>query len=174
MGRLGSLGAILGSKPTLLRRHLRAHPEAATLIRACRSIMHSALREPVAAQPVFPNQAVLDPYLRSTLGHEKREQFRVLFLNRQYRLLADEVLWRGTIDQVATYPREIVEQALERGASGLILVHNHPSGDPRPSDEDISLTRLIVRACKALDIRVHDHLIVAGHQIVSLKALQVF
>jgi DNA repair protein RadC len=136
--------------------------------------MRIALRERVAAGPIYRNRTSLQSYLRFCLAHEKHEQMRVLFLNARYCLLADEILWHGTIDQVSAYPREIVRRVLELGAKGVVLVHNHPSGDPRPSENDISLTRMIVRACKPLDIRVHDHLIVAGAQVTSLKKLGIF
>ena len=106
-------------------------------------------------------------YLRSTLAARTAEQFRVLFLNSANRLIADEVMGLGGVAAVAVDPREIVKRSLELGASSLILVHNHPSGNPAPSQCDLGVTRRVVAACRALDIIVHDHLIVARRGIFS-------
>ena len=105
------------------------------------------------------------------MAHEKREQFRVLFLNRKNQLIADEVQQVGTVDHAPVYPREIVKRALEHGATALILVHNHPSGDPTPSDSDIAMTEEIIRAARTLDVVVHDHLIIAKSGHASFKAM---
>jgi len=110
-------------------------------------------------------------YCHVAMAEEKREHFRVLFLNRKNQLIADEVKQTGTVDHVPVYPREVVARALELGASALILVHNHPSGDPAPSDGDIAMTLELVKAAKALDLTVHDHLIIARGGHASFKAL---
>jgi len=103
------------------------------------------------------------------LQHERREQFRVLFLDRKNQLIADELMSQGTVDQAPVYPREIARRALELSASALILVHNHPSGDPTPSSADIEITREIVDALQPFEIKVHDHLIAAKHGVTSFK-----
>lgn len=115
-------------------------------------------------------QALLD-YCMAAMAREPKEQFRVLFLDRKNILIADEVQARGTIDHTPVYSREIVKRALELGATAIILVHNHPSGDPTPSRADIEMTRDIDKAAKALHIAVHDHLVIgrAGH--ASFKSL---
>jgi len=113
---------------------------------------------------------VLD-YCRSSMGHLEKEEFRLLFLDRRNRLIAEEVMQKGTIDHTPVYPREVVQRALEVGAGALILMHNHPSGDLTPSKSDINLTREIVLACKPLDISIHDHLIIGGNEIASFKEL---
>jgi DNA repair protein RadC len=114
--------------------------------------------------------ALLD-YCTAAMARSPREEFRVLFLDRKNVLIADEVQNRGTVDHAPVYPREIVKRALELSASAMILVHNHPSGDPTPSKADIAMTREIVTAAKALGIAVHDHLVIgrAGHS--SFKSL---
>jgi DNA repair protein RadC len=109
-------------------------------------------------------------YLTSVMAQERVEQFRILFLDNRNRLIADEVQGRGTIDRAPAYPREVVRRALELHATGVILAHNHPSGEPTPSRDDISLTNDIVRAAQALGIRVVDHVIVGRGKWVSLRA----
>lgn len=130
-------------------------------------------RERVIDRPVISNWDALIDYCRAAMAHQPVEQFRILFLDRQNALLGDEVQQRGTVDHTPVYPREIVRRALDLHASSLILVHNHPSGNPAPSKEDISLTREIVRAAAALGLTIHDHIIIgrAGHFSFSSKGL---
>lgn len=130
-------------------------------------------RAEIVQKPALASwQQVLD-YLRLAQGYELREQFRILFLDKKNMLIADEVQGRGTVDHTPVYVREVVKRALELSASALILVHNHPSGDPTPSRADIDMTRLIMDAAKPLGITIHDHVIVgrAGH--ASFKALRL-
>src|SRR6476659_6837718 len=104
----------------------------------------------------------------------EREEFRILFLDKRNCLIADEVMGRGTVDHAPVYPREVVRRALELSASAVILVHNHPSGDPTPSAADVEMTRQVVEAGRSLRIAVHDHLIAARDGVASLKALGLF
>lgn len=113
--------------------------------------------------------SVID-YLKAHMGNNMTEQFRVLFLNKKNILIADEVQSSGTIDQTAIYPREIIRKGLFYGAGAIILVHNHPSGNPKPSKADIELTNIIVKACKPFDITVHDHIIIAKNKTFSFKS----
>jgi len=113
---------------------------------------------------------VLD-YLRMKQGFERIEQFRVIYLDKKNNMIADEEQGRGTVDHTPVYVREVVKRALEIGASAIILVHNHPSGDPTPSRADIDMTNLIVKAAAALNIRVHDHLVIGKAREASFKAL---
>ncbi len=113
--------------------------------------------------------AILD-YCHTTMAHRETEQFRILFLDRKNILIADEEQARGTVDHVPVYPREVVKRALELNASALILVHNHPSGDPTPSDADITMTDQINDAAKALGLVLHDHLIIGKSQELSFRA----
>ncbi len=114
-------------------------------------------------------EAVLD-YCHTTMAHRETEQFRVLYLDRKNVLIADEEQARGTVDHVPVYPREVVKRALELNASALILVHNHPSGDPTPSGADIDMTRQIDEAAQALGLTLHDHLIIGKSQELSFRS----
>jgi DNA repair protein RadC len=135
-----------------------------------RSAMLHALRREALHGPVLgDSKAVLD-YLFAAMAHEPVEQLRVLYLNTRNRLLLDETMAEGSVNIAPIYPREIVRRSLEVGATALILAHNHPSGDPKPSDEDIRVTRLVAAATGALDIRLHDHVIVARSGWFSLRA----
>lgn len=116
--------------------------------------------------------AVLD-YCRSAMAYEEVERFRVLFLDRKNILIADEVQQEGTVDHTPVYPRQVVKRALEISASGLVLVHNHPSGDPTPSRADIEMTRRIIDAAEKLGITVHDHIIVGRDGHASFRGLQL-
>jgi len=125
----------------------------------------------VLNRPALSSWTALIDYCTAAMARSDREEFRLLFLDRKNLLIADEVQSTGTIDHTPVYPREIVKRALELGASAIILVHNHPSGDPTPSRADIEMTRTIQEAAKALKIALHDHLIVGRSGHVSFKAL---
>ncbi len=125
----------------------------------------------VLKRPVISSWDALLSYCRAAMADEKTELFRILFLDKKNILIADEVQQRGTVDHTPVYPREVVKRALELGASAIILVHNHPSGDPTPSNADIEMTKQIVSAAKALDIRVHDHLVIGHEHHASFKSL---
>jgi DNA repair protein RadC len=128
-------------------------------------------REELAEKPVISSWDQLLAYCRIALGREAVEQFHLLFLDRKNRLIADEAQQRGTVDHTPVYPREVVKRALELGASALILVHNHPSGDPTPSAADIAMTREVREAAEKLGISVHDHLVIAKSGHASFRAL---
>jgi DNA repair protein RadC len=129
------------------------------------------LRGELTAKPVLGSWGALTDYLRAVLGHEKTEQFRVLFLDGRARLIADEIMGRGTINHAPVYPREIARRALELHALSVILTHNHPSGATEPSHDDIAMTREVRRALQPLGIGLHDHLIVTGQACVSMRQL---
>jgi DNA repair protein RadC len=116
--------------------------------------------------------ALLD-YCRTAMAYEEREQFRILFLDKKNQLLADEVQQTGTVDHTPVYPREVIRRALELSATAVILVHNHPSGDPTPSRADIEMTRTIIDVGKPLGIAVHDHLIIGRDGHVSFRGLNL-
>lgn len=122
-------------------------------------------------KPAISSWTALIDYCTAAMGRNPTEEFRVLFLDRKNVLIADEVQSRGTVDHAPVYPREIVKRALQLEASSLILVHNHPSGDPSPSRADIEMTREIVAAAKALKISVHDHLVIGRGSHASFKSL---
>ena len=127
-------------------------------------------RSRVIQRPVVSSWDALIDYCHTAMAHRETEQFRILFLDRKNVLIADEEQARGTVDHVPVYPREVVKRALEINASALILVHNHPSGDPTPSPEDIAMTARIEAAAQALNITLHDHLIIGKSAEISFRA----
>ena len=140
---------------------------------ALKTVQAAALRlvrGEVQAQPVLTRWDLLLDYLTAAMARDRVEQFRVLYLDNKNRLIADEAQSRGTVNHTPVYPREVVKRALELHASALILAHNHPSGDPAPSAEDIAMTREIGRAATALGVVVHDHVIVGNGRTVSFRA----
>lgn len=138
-----------------------------------------AVAQRFAKEPVTTSRNVLSSwtavidYCRASMAYAAIEQFRILFLDRKNALIADEEQQRGTIDHTPVYPREVVKRALELSASAIILVHNHPSGDPTPSEADIRMTRQIVEVAKPLGITVHDHIIVGRDGHASFRGLQL-
>ncbi len=128
-------------------------------------------RESVLGRPILSSWTALLDYCRSAMQFEPVEQFRVLFLDRKNRLIADEVLGRGTIDRAPVYPREIIKRALALESTAIILAHNHPSGDPTPSQSDITMTNEVISVAKAMGVVVHDHLIIGRENVVSFKTL---
>jgi DNA repair protein RadC len=129
------------------------------------------LRREIHERKVFDRWKMVIDYCRAAMAFEQREQFRILYLDKKLRLIADEVHQTGTVDHVPVYPREIVRRALELSASALILVHNHPSGDPTPSRADIDMTRTVVDVAATLGIAVQDHIVIGRHGNASLKGL---
>jgi DNA repair protein RadC len=128
-------------------------------------------RSQMLNKPALSSWAALIDYCTAAMARAPLEEFRILFLDRKNILIADEMQTRGTVDHAPVYPREIVKRALELGASAIILVHNHPSGDPTPSRADIEMTRDVSAAAKALKIAVHDHLVIGRSGHASFKAL---
>ncbi|WP_029007760.1 RadC family protein [Azospirillum halopraeferens] len=143
---------------------------AVAMVRAVGACALRATRERVMKRPVLGSWKTLMEYCAAAMAHETTEQFRLLFLDRKNALIADEVQQRGTVDHTPVYPREVVRRALELGATAVILVHNHPSGDPTPSRADVDMTREVMRAADAVGIVVHDHVIVGKGRHTSLKA----
>jgi len=135
---------------------------------------HRLSRSRVMQRHVLTGWDALLDYCHATMAHRETEQFRILFLDTKNTVIADEEQAKGTVDHVPVYPREVVKRALELSASALILVHNHPSGDPTPSAADIQMTRQIATAAKALGITVHDHLIIGKASESSFRALGLF
>ena len=129
------------------------------------------MRDEIMEQPILSSWDKLLHYCKASMGHSTTEQFRILFLNNKNVLIADEVQQKGTVDHTPVYPREVVKRALELGATALIMVHNHPSGDPTPSQGDIAMTKQVVEAAAKLQISVHDHLIIGRNDHASFKAM---
>jgi len=168
LARFGSLPEVLGADRPALERE--ATPQVARAVMVIHDLHRRALRAPLAARPVLAGLAAVSDYLRVVLAAERREQVRALFLDKRLRLIADEVLGRGTVDHAPVYPREVLRRALELGASGLVLAHNHPGGSARASPGDLDMTRQVAAAGAALRIALHDHLLVAGDEVVSFRA----
>ena len=171
LARFGSLAGVLGASVAELRSVKGVGPSVALDLKL---LHHTALRigrEQVGRRTVITSWSQLLGYVKLALVHEAREQFRVLFLDKKNQLIADEVQNHGTVDHAPVYPREVMRRALELSASAIILVHNHPSGDPTPSSADVDMTRQVVEAGRALRIAVHDHLVVGRDGVASFKAL---
>jgi DNA repair protein RadC len=171
LGQFGSFASVIAAPvQELLAVDGLGEAGAATL-----KSVHAAglrlLQAEVVSEPVLNNWDRLMAYLAAELSRERVEQFRVLFLDSRNRLLADEAQQRGTVNHTPVYPREVAKRALELHATALILVHNHPSGDPTPSGDDIMMTTEIVKAAGALGIVVHDHVVVGRGKFASLHAL---
>jgi DNA repair protein RadC len=135
-----------------------------------RELIGRVLADQVIKKHVISSWAALLDYLKFKMSNLKLEQFRVLFLNKKNMLIADEVMATGTIDQTPVYPREIVKKALYHEAGAIILVHNHPSGNAKPSNSDIDLTTQIVNACNTISVTVHDHVIIGNNEYYSFKS----
>jgi len=167
----GGIGPLLTAEPAALMRVDGVGETAAAAIRIAQASALALLRAPVHAQPVLASwQALLD-YLRADMAYLAIERVRVLHLNSKNVLIRDEVISEGSIDQAQVHVREVVRRAMDLGSAALILVHNHPSGDPQPSRADIQLTRDIAEAGRRLGIAVHDHLIVGANGTSSLRSL---
>lgn len=166
----GSLPAVLAAGPTAQRRVLGDRQDVTAYFQAVRTAMVHCLRVEVAAGPVLSDSQSLIDYLSLDMAYAPVEQFRVLYLNAQNQLI-DESVVAGTVSEAPVYPREIMRRALELGATALLLAHNHPSGDPTPSQNDIGITLRIADAGQILDIALHDHVIVARTGWTSLRAM---
>ncbi len=174
LARFGGLNAVLCAPMGDLRQVAGVGEQAALDLKLMQEAALRLGRETLARRTVISSWSALLAYVRTALAHEPREQFRVLFLDRKNQLIADEKLGSGTVDHAPVYPREVARRALELSACALILVHNHPSGDPAPSAADVDMTRQIVAALRPLNIAVHDHLVVGRDGVASFKALGLF
>tara|TARA_R110002072_G_scaffold6006_11_gene36676 strand:+ start:1860 stop:2489 length:630 start_codon:yes stop_codon:yes gene_type:complete len=169
MARFGSLSGILAAPGAELVKIEGIGETVAAYLKAIAELQSRVTREEIRQRPAISSWSALIDYVRIELQHEKREQFRVLFLDRKNQLIADEVMGHGTVDHAPVYPREIARRALELQASSLILVHNHPSGDTTPSRADIDMTREIINVLDPFDITGHDHLIAGTGGVTSLR-----
>lgn len=171
LSTFGDLAAVLGAPAQRIAEVSGAGPAVAQDLKIVQAMMERASRASLLQRPVVSSWAQLVNYCRLAMANAAREQFRVLFLDSKNQLIADEIMNEGTVDHAPVYPREIARRALELSAASVILVHNHPSGDPKPSPADIAITREIVAAAKAISVRVHDHLIVGRNGAQSFKNL---
>ena len=166
----GGIGPLLGASPDTLRRE--GISEAA--IGALKIAEATALRmleARVEGRSVLSSWDALGDYLHAQMAHRRTEEVRILFLNAKNMLIANEALWQGSVDEASVHVREVIARAIALGATALIIVHNHPSGDPAPSSQDIRLTRDLVEAGRYMKITVHDHVIVGAAGRTSMRAM---
>ncbi|MCF8467340.1 MAG: DNA repair protein RadC [Sneathiella sp.] len=171
LATFGTLAKVLKADPEALRKVDKVGDAVIATLKVAETLGEKLLRSKIEKKNVIGSWQALLEYCQGTMSDRHIEHFRILFLNNKNHLISDEVQQSGTVNHTAVYPREVVKRALELGATALILVHNHPSGDTTPSKADIDMTAEIVAAAAALNIRIHDHLIVGGHDSVSFKSL---
>jgi DNA repair protein RadC len=169
--RFGALAGVLGADPLRLTEVEGVGPAVAQDIKLVHALVARSAKADLQKRPVISSWSQLVSYCRITMAHAAREQFRVLFLDVKNQLIADEVLNEGTVDHAPVYPREIARRALELSSAAVILVHNHPSGDPKPSAADLAITREIAAALDVVQIKVHDHLVIGRNGVESFKGL---
>jgi len=169
LARYGSFANAIAAAPQDLRAVEGLGEAGIAALKLAQAAALRLMRGEVVGQPVLNNWDRLMAYLNAVLARERVEQFRVLFLDNRNRLLADEAQARGTVNHTPVYPREVVKRALELQSSALILVHNHPSGDPSPSVDDIAMTREVKGAATALSIVLHDHVIIGNGCWLSFR-----
>ncbi len=173
VARFGSFAETVAARPERLRE-IDGLGEAAIIeLKIVEAAAKRLAKSSIEKRPSMASFAAVVDYCRTTMAFLEREEFRILFLDKKNFLIADEVQGIGTVDHAPVYPREIMRRALELSASALILVHNHPSGDPAPSSDDIYLTHEIISVGKPLKVAVHDHLIIGKHGHASLKGMRL-
>lgn len=165
----GSLAGLLQADLEKLKSIPGIGESTIALLKVIYEVSCRVIREELRKETVFESWQAMINYCRARMSHVAVEQFRLLFLDHKNQLIADELQQQGTINRTPIFPREVVKRSLEVGATSIILVHNHPSGDPSPSEADIEITRKIIEAATALDIQVLDHLIVGKYGHVSLR-----
>lgn len=171
LNQFGNINAVIGAPfPDLVKIEGVGEGVAAHLKAVHAVLLRSELQN-VKEKPILDSWSNLLSYLRLSLTKETREQFRVIFLDKKHKLIADEMMGDGTIDHAPVYPREIARRCLELAASSVVLVHNHPSGDPKASQQDIVMTRKIVLALQQIEVNVVDHLIIGEEGTTSMKAI---
>jgi DNA repair protein RadC len=173
LARFGSFAEVLNAPEQRLKEVSGLGEAAVTELKIVRAAALRLLRSQVLQRPALSSWSEVLDYIRAAQAYEHRECFRILFLDKKNHLIADEVQQQGTVDHTPVYVREVVKRALELSASALILVHNHPSGDPTPSRADIDMTKLIVEAARPLGVVVHDHIVVGRQGHASFKALRL-
>jgi DNA repair protein RadC len=168
--RFGSFAGVMAASPERLQEIKGIGAAAAVMIKTVQAAALRMSQQDVAQREVIGSWKKLLDYCRMAMAEEKNEQFRLLFLDNKNGLIADEVQQRGTVNHTPVYPREVVKRALELGATAIIMVHNHPSGDPTPSADDIAMTREVAEAAGKLGISLHDHIVIGRKGHVSLKS----
>ncbi|TBX15126.1 RadC family protein [Nioella sediminis] len=170
LAAFGDLNHVLAAPPARLKEVNGVGDAVVFELKLIEAIGHRMARAKVINRPLLSSWDALLDYCQSAMAHRDLEQFRILFLDRKNVLIADEAQQTGTVDHVPVYPREVVKRALELNASALILVHNHPSGDPTPSQADLDMTNAIRDAAEVLNIVIHDHLIIGKSATLSFRS----
>jgi DNA repair protein RadC len=171
--KFGSFAEVIAAPPQRLAEVSGLGDSAITELKIVEAAARRLARGEVKKRPLLASWSAVLEYCRAAMAFADKEQFRILFLDKRNQLIADEVQQVGTVDHTPVYPREVVKRALELSATAVILVHNHPSGDPTPSRADIQMTQQIVEVAKPLGIAVHDHIIVGKEGHASLKGLRL-
>jgi DNA repair protein RadC len=169
----GSFAEVIGAPEERLRTVKGVGERVVTELKLVQAAALRLMRGDVVERTAIGSWSSLIAYCRAAMAYAAKEQFRILFLDRKNRIIADELQQQGTVDHTPVYPREVIKRALELSATAIILVHNHPSGDPTPSRADIEMTKRIIDAAGNLGITVHDHVIVGREGHASLKALKL-
>lgn len=170
LDRFGDFNGVVSAPIPRLEEVKGVGAAVITELKIVQAAAHRLAQARVLKKPVVSSWDALLDYCQTAMAHDDIEQFRVLFLDRKNVLIADEAQARGTVDHVPVYPREVVKRALELNATALILVHNHPSGDPTPSQADIDMTAQIQRAADSLGITLHDHLVIGKSRELSFRS----
>jgi DNA repair protein RadC len=169
--RFGSFAEVVSASPTRLAEVAGLGEAAIAELKVVQAAAQRLVRGEINRREVLSSWSAVLDYCRGAMAFADREQFRVLFLDKRNQLIADEVQQEGTVDHTPVYPREVVRRALELSATAIILVHNHPSGDPTPSRADVEMTKSVIDAGKPFGIAVHDHIVVGKDGHASLKGL---
>jgi len=173
IARFGSFAEVIAAPPARLREIKGMGETAVTELQIVHAAAQRLAKGEVRKRPILSSWGNVLDYCRTAMAFSDKEQFRLLFLDKRNQLIADELQQTGTVDHTPVYPREVVKRALELSATALVLVHNHPSGDPTPSRADIQMTQAIIDVAKPLGIAVHDHIIVGKDGHASLKGLKL-
>lgn len=174
LAKFGSFSGVLGASSLRLAEVKGLGEISITHLKVIQAAAQRYARDQIRTdRPVLSSWSQLVDYCRSAMAYESKEQFRILFLDKRNQLIADEVQQTGTVDHTPVYPREVIRRALELSATALILVHNHPSGDPQPSSADVQMTRAIADISKPLGITVHDHIVIGREGHVSMRGLRL-
>jgi DNA repair protein RadC len=174
LARFGSFAEVISAPPARLAEIDGLGEAAITEFKVVQAAAHLLAKGRVQKRPVLSSWSSVLDYIRTAQAFAEKEQFRILFLDKRNQLIADEIQQEGTVDHTPVYPREVVKRALELSATALILVHNHPSGDPTPSHADIEMTKEVAKVAKTLGIQLFDHVIVGKDGHVSMKGLKLF
>lgn len=173
LARFGSFAEVMNAPPDRLKEIEGIGDRAVDEIKIVQAAALRMMKGEIMGRKVLGSWTAVLDYCRAAQGFEAKEAFRILFLDKRNQLIADEVQQRGTVDHTPVYIREVVKRALELSATAMILVHNHPSGDPSPSRADIDMTKQIIDAAKPLGITIHDHIIVGRQGHASFRSLRL-